>query len=50
MRDHQQGHVNDRDRICGAQLPSHRRKADPEGMVVVDDDIAEPDEVESADE
>src|SRR5215471_20853332 len=39
VRDHQQGYVDDRDRIGAAQLPRRRRKAGLNGVVIVDDDV-----------
>jgi DNA-binding transcriptional LysR family regulator len=39
VRDHQQRHVNDRDRVRGAQLPRQRRQAAWDGVVVVEDEI-----------
>jgi hypothetical protein len=39
MPDHQQRHVDDRDRVRGAQLPRQRRKADPDGVVIVEDEV-----------
>ncbi|MGA9978976.1 MAG: hypothetical protein WBQ08_10115 [Candidatus Sulfotelmatobacter sp.] len=39
MRDHQHGHVDDRDRVCGAQLPRQCRKADLDGVVIVGDKV-----------
>ena len=37
VRDHQQRHVDDRYGICGAQFPSHPRKADLDSVVIVED-------------
>ena len=42
VRDHQYGHVDDRDRVGGAQLPGQRRKADLVAMIVVDNDVDRP--------
>ena len=39
VRDHQHGDVEDRDDICGAQLACHKRKAQPGGLIVVDEDV-----------
>jgi len=33
VRDHQHRHVDDRDRVGGAQLPRQRRKGDPGSAV-----------------
>src|SRR6266853_343862 len=50
VRDHQHGHVDDRDRVCGAQLPRHRRKADLNGVVIVEDKVDHSHEIEGNDE
>jgi hypothetical protein len=47
---HQQGHVDDRDRVGGAQFPSHRRKVDLSGVVIVEEDVGRSHEIESDDE
>jgi hypothetical protein len=39
LRDHQHGHVDDRDRVGGAQLPRQRRRADLDGVVIVEDEV-----------
>src|SRR5271156_3202267 len=46
VRDHQQRYVDDRDRVCGTQLPRHCRKADPSRVVIVDDDVGHPHYIE----
>ena len=46
MRDHQHGHVNNWDCVRGAQLPCHRGKADLDGVVIVEDEIDHPHEIE----
>ena len=46
VRDHQQGHVDDRDPVHGAQLPRHCRKADLGGVVVVENEIDRSHEIE----
>src|SRR5438270_6499374 len=48
--DHQQGHVDDRYRVRGAQLPRQRRKANLDGMVIVEHEIDEAHEIEGRDE
>src|SRR6266849_932576 len=50
VRDHQQGHVDDRDRVCGSQLPRQRRKVDLDGVVIIEDDVGRPHEIEGDDE
>jgi hypothetical protein len=50
VRDHQHGHVDDRDRIRGAQLPRQRRKANLGGVVIVADEVNRPNEIEGDDE
>src|SRR5580704_3916017 len=50
VRDHQQWHVDNRVRIGGAQLSRHRRKAKLNGVVVIDDDVGCPHEIEGDDE
>ena len=50
MRDHQQGHVDDRNRIGSAELPWHHIKASLNGVVVIDDDVRRPGEIEGDDE
>jgi len=50
VRDHQHGHVDDRDRVRGAQLPRQRRKANLGGVVIVEDEIDHPHEIERRDE
>jgi hypothetical protein len=39
VRDHQQRHVDDRDRVGGSQLPRQGRKAELGGVVIVDDEV-----------
>lgn len=46
MRDHQQGHVDDRDHVCGAQLSRHCGKADPDSVVIVEDEVDHSHEIE----
>src|SRR2546427_8414255 len=46
VRDHQQGHVDDRDRVRRAQLPRQCRKADPDGVVIVEDEVDHSHEIE----
>src|SRR5467141_1242568 len=46
VRDHQHRHVDDRDRVCGAHLPRHRRNADLDGVVIVDDEVDHSHEIE----
>jgi hypothetical protein len=43
------GHVNDRDSVSGTQLPCPRRQAGLDGVVVVQDEIDRPDDVECDD-
>jgi hypothetical protein len=49
MRDHQQGHVNDRERVSGNQLPCPRRQAGLDAVVVVQNEVDRPDDVEGDD-
>src|SRR5208337_550337 len=44
--DHQYGHVDDRDRVGGGQLPRQRRKAELAAVIIVDDDVACPHDIE----
>ena len=46
MRDHQQRHVDDRNRIGGTELSWHHIKASLNGVEVVDDDVRCPREIE----
>src|SRR6516162_7542508 len=50
VRDHEQGYVDDRDRVSAAELPRHRGKTQTSGVVVVDDDVDCPHEIEGDDE
>ena len=50
VRDHQRGHVDDRNRIGGAQLPGDRRKADVDRVVVIEDQVRCSHEIEPDDE
>jgi hypothetical protein len=50
VRDHQQRYVDDRDRVGGAQPLRVRRKADLDGVVIVDDEVDRPHEIEGDDE
>ncbi len=36
--------------VCGAQLPSHSRKAETDGVVIVEDQVGRPHEIEADDE
>src|ERR1017187_7387800 len=40
MRDHQHGHIENRNRTCGAQLPRQRRKTALDGVVIAEQDVA----------
>jgi hypothetical protein len=48
MRDHQLGHVDDRNRIRCAELP--RRKSDLDGVIVIEEEVAHSHEIEGDDE
>ena len=50
VRDHQQRHVDDRDRVRGAQLPCQLRQTDLVAMIVVDDEVDRSHEIEGDDE
>ena len=50
MRDHQQGHVDDRIRVGGAQLSRSRRNAGLDGVGVVHEEVDDPHDVECSDE
>jgi hypothetical protein len=50
VRDHQYGHVDDRDRVCDVQLPCQRGKVDLDGVVIVKDEVDRPNQIESDDE
>jgi hypothetical protein len=45
VRDHQHGHIDDRDHIGRAQFTRERRKADLVAMIIVDDDVGCSDEI-----
>jgi hypothetical protein len=46
VRDHQHGHVEDRDRVGGAQLPRQPRKANLDGVVIGEDEVDHSNEIE----
>ncbi len=46
MRDHQHWYVENRDRVCCAQLPCQRRKSDLDGMVIVEEEVGCSNEIE----
>jgi CO/xanthine dehydrogenase Mo-binding subunit len=50
MGDHQQGHVDHRDRIGDAQLPRHLSKPELDRMVIVENEVDHPHEIEGHDE
>src|SRR5579871_5297642 len=50
VRDHQRGHVQDRYRISGAQLTGNLRKIEYRPVIVVDEDVDRPDDVECDEE
>jgi hypothetical protein len=50
VRDHQQGHVDDRDCIGGTQLPRNRGKVELDGVVIVDNQVGHAHEIEGDDE
>jgi hypothetical protein len=50
VRNHQRGHVNDRDHVRTAQLPRYRRKAGLDGVVVVEDEVDSSHEIEGDDQ
>lgn len=47
VRDHSSGHVDDGDRLHGAHLPHERRKPDLSGVIIVEDEVGRPNEIES---
>ena len=49
VRDHEHGHIEDRDRICGAKLARVRREIALNSVAIVEDEIARPDEIEGDD-
>src|SRR5260221_14026002 len=50
VRDKQRGQVVGGDRVGGARFPRHCRKVDLSGVVIVEDDVDRPHEIESTDE
>src|SRR5207253_2535129 len=50
VRDHQQGHVDDRDRVCGAQFSRQRGKAGLVAVIIVDDDVGRSQQMEGDDQ
>src|SRR6266849_2421516 len=50
VRDHQQRYVDDRYRVGGTQPLRVRRKADLDGVIIVDDEVDRPYEIEGDDE
>src|SRR5260221_5877400 len=50
VRDHQQRHVDDRDRVGGAQLSCERGEAELDAMIIVDDDVNRATDIEGDDE
>jgi hypothetical protein len=46
VRDHQHGHIHDRDHIRRSQLPRQCWKPDLRGVVIVEDEIDQPNEIE----
>jgi hypothetical protein len=50
VRNHQRGHVDDGDRVGGAQLPWYRGEANLVAVEVVDDDIRRANDIEGDDE
>ena len=49
VRDYQHGDVDDRDGVGGSQLPRDRGKADLNGVIVVDEQVSYPREIECDD-
>src|SRR5258707_11568371 len=50
VRDHQQGHIEDGDRVGGAELSRQRWKVDLNAVPIVHDKVGRPHEVEGGDE
>jgi len=50
MRDHQRGHVEIGIALVAPSCPVNRRKAQPNDVVVVDDEVGCPNEIETDDE
>ena len=50
VRDHQQRHIDDRDRVSRAQLSRHRGKVDLGGVVIVDNEVDKAHDIEANDE
>jgi hypothetical protein len=46
VRDHQHGHVDDRDHVCSAELPCYFSKTEADGVIVVDDEVGCSHEIE----
>ena len=46
MRDHEHWHIENRNRVCGAQLSCEFRKTEPDGVVIGEEDIDRSDEIE----
>jgi hypothetical protein len=40
VRDHQRGHIDDRDPVRSGQLPGERRKVELDAMAIVDEDVS----------
>jgi len=49
VRDHQHWHIDDRNHVCGAQLPRQRRKTCLDGVVIVEEDVRRPNKIEGDD-
>src|SRR5262249_50845543 len=50
VRDHEQRNIEDWDGVRRAQLSGHRRQANADGMVIVENEINGPDDIEGDDE
>jgi hypothetical protein len=50
VRDHQHWHIENRDRVRGAQLARDSWKTELDGVVVVEEDVGRPHEIEGDDE
>jgi hypothetical protein len=50
VRDHQHGHVEDRDDVHSAELPGQRGQTERDGVVVSDEEIGGSNEIEADDE
>jgi len=49
VRDHQKWNIENRDRVCGTQLPRQRRKTESDRVIVVEQDVDRTYEIEGDD-